>query len=100
MILIGMKHIIDGTANMGDEIMKRKIYCTLMITAACLTIWGCAGNTSDETTSSIFEPQTEAVGAQNDNQDTVEQSIDTNKSCDNQRRVVVTVKRRNEYRCC
>ena len=72
-----MKHIIDGTANMGDEIMKRKIYCTLMITAACLTIWGCAGNTSDETTSSIFEPQTEAVGAQNDNQDTVEQSIDT-----------------------
>ena len=39
-----------------------------MITVACLTIWGCAGNTSDETTSSIFEPQTEAVDIQNENQ--------------------------------
>lgn len=66
-----------GIANLGDKIMKRKIYCTLMITVACLTIWGCAGNTSDETTRSIFEPQTEAAGAQNDNQDTVGQSTDT-----------------------
>lgn len=66
-----------GIANLGDEIMKRKIYCTLMITAACLTIAGCSGEGSDETTSSIFEAQTENSDTQEDVQNADIQVNDT-----------------------
>ena len=41
--------------------MKRKIYFTLIVTAACLTIAGCSGNTQDERENSIFETQAETT---------------------------------------
>lgn len=66
-----------GIANLGDEIMKRKIFCTLMITAACLVIAGCSGKESDETTSSIFEAQTETSSTSEEVQNADAQSSDT-----------------------
>ena len=62
---------------MGYETMKRKIFCTFMITAACITIAGCAGSGSEETAGSIFEAQTEASATNEDVQNVDVQSSGT-----------------------